>query len=62
MPVFALPASTETTASSVAASVMRRPSTLRGVMPRRSSSSQPYTAGTLGHVARLRAMISSIEG
>src|SRR2546428_7853410 len=28
-------------------------------LPRRSSDSQPYTAGTLGHFARLRATISS---
>src|SRR5262245_9062675 len=29
-------------------------------LPRRSSSSQPYTAGTFGHLAMLRATISSI--
>ena len=36
--VFAVPASTETTTSSVARSVMRRPSTFFGAMARRSSS------------------------
>src|SRR5262245_26578753 len=33
---------------------------LMSQLPRRSSSSQPYTAGTFGHLAMLRATISSI--
>src|SRR4051812_26996151 len=43
-----------------AALPMRSP--LISQLPRRSSESQPYTAGTFGHLARLRATISSIYG
>src|SRR5919109_127864 len=42
-----------------AALPMRLP--LMSQLPRRSSSSQPYTAGTFGHLARLRATISSMR-
>src|SRR5688500_15561580 len=42
-----------------AALAMRSP--LISQLPRRSSASQPYTAGTFGHLARLRATISSMR-
>src|SRR5215208_139397 len=38
---------------------MRSP--LISQLPRRSRSSQPYTAGTFGHLARLRTTISSMQ-